>query len=108
MLDWDEYAITYQIDYIKTKFDYEQVTIQRGPMTRDGGHLWTVRRPGSQILSRDLEWIYEPFPTARGESFMALTRYATREEAAEMYFKWKGGPVKKKPRVRLQTRKGKK
>lgn len=51
---------------------------------RDGAVRWAIRERGF-CLSQDGQWVYEPLPSSRSETFLEECRFSTAARAVEAW-----------------------
>lgn len=84
LFDWDAAATEYVIDDTD---QFNSITIRRQKQ-RDASIKWAVC-DGGLVLTKDLEWIWQPRPSSRDEAFLEKARFSSREEALKAYTFWK-------------------
>jgi len=73
--------------YLLGEIQRDRVLLERVP-SREGDR-WAIRAWGS-CLTRDGHWEIEPMPSSRTDAFLARCRYATPEEALQVWTSRKG------------------
>lgn len=67
----------------RSRHYFIEATDQRDP----NNIRWAIRDDLRNVLGRDLEWEYEPFPSSRTDEFLARTRY-NFSEAVDVVRDW--------------------